>query len=347
MSSEAVSPGPQVTAEWIPLGQRLLERGLVSGQELERALDLQRRLGGRLGGILVRSGAISENTLMQVLAEQLRLPLVGDDLRKPSEESIAAFLLSTPINTDWFVEEQLVVWEEGEQLLFAARDPLSPSIRETLGYFYPERSIQAVLCRSQDLDGWLEHSLDLARQGADRHAYGSEDIRYLRELAEEAPVVELVNNVMSQAMEKRSSDIHIEPREFDFRIRFRVDGVLHDQLSLPRERFAAVVSRIKLISAIDIAERRLPQDGRMSNPGQRYGARRAGLHLARGAWRIGGHAPVAEGARGVAPGPARDAPGPLAEDACMGSGTPRHHPGDRPHRIGQVHHALWRAGGNQ
>ena len=264
MSSEAVSPGPQVTAEWIPLGQRLLERGLVSGQELERALDLQRRLGGRLGGILVRSGAISENTLMQVLAEQLRLPLVGDDLRKPSEESIAAFLLSTPINTDWFVEEQLVVWEEGEQLLFAARDPLSPSIRETLGYFYPERSIQAVLCRSQDLDGWLEHSLDLARQGADRHAYGSEDIRYLRELAEEAPVVELVNNVMSQAMEKRSSDIHIEPREFDFRIRFRVDGVLHDQLSLPRERFAAVVSRIKLISAIDIAERRLPQDGRMS-----------------------------------------------------------------------------------
>ncbi|MDX4055133.1 type II secretion system protein, partial [Pseudomonas aeruginosa] len=92
MSSEAVSPGPQVTAEWIPLGQRLLERGLVSGQELERALDLQRRLGGRLGGILVRSGAISENTLMQVLAEQLRLPLVGDDLRKPSEESIAAFL---------------------------------------------------------------------------------------------------------------------------------------------------------------------------------------------------------------------------------------------------------------
>ncbi|WP_371351322.1 hypothetical protein, partial [Salmonella sp. M265] len=83
-------------------------------------------------------------------------------------------------------------------------DPLSPSIRETLGYFYPERSIQAVLCRSQDLDGWLEHSLDLTRQGADRHAYGSEDIRYLRELAEEAPVVELVNNVMSQAMEKRS-----------------------------------------------------------------------------------------------------------------------------------------------
>ncbi|MBH3953276.1 Flp pilus assembly complex ATPase component TadA [Pseudomonas aeruginosa] len=165
MSSEAVSPGPQMTAEWIPLGQRLLERGLVSGQELERALDLQRRLGGRLGGILVRSGAISENTLMQVLAEQLRLPLVGDDLRKPSEESIAAFLLSTPINTDWFVEEQLVVWEEGEQLLFAAREPLSPSIRETLGYFYPERSIQAVLCRSQDLDGWLEHSLDLDRLG--------------------------------------------------------------------------------------------------------------------------------------------------------------------------------------
>ncbi|MGA4814595.1 ATPase, T2SS/T4P/T4SS family [Pseudomonas aeruginosa] len=157
-----------------------------------------------------------------------------------------------------------MVWEEGEQLLFAARDPLSPSIRETLGYFYPERSIQAVLCRSQDLDGWLEHSLDLARQ------CGSARLRQRRhplpaELAEEAPVVELVNNVMSQAMEKRSSDIHIEPREFDFRIRFRVDGVpARPPRSLPRERFAAVVSRIKLISAIDIAGDGLPQDGRMS-----------------------------------------------------------------------------------
>ena len=125
-----------------------------------------------------------------------------------------------------------MVWEEGEQLLFAARDPLSPSIRETLGYFYPERSIQAVLCRSQDLDGWL--SIPWTWPGKVRIGTPmAADIRYLRELAEEAPVVELVNNVMSQAMEKRSSDIHIEPREFDFRIRFRVDGVLHDQLSLP------------------------------------------------------------------------------------------------------------------
>ncbi|MDT4802346.1 type II secretion system protein E [compost metagenome] len=264
MSSEFRPLAQQATAKWVPLGQRLLERGLVTQQELERALDLQRKLGGRLGGILVRSGALSENMLMQVLAEQLQMPLVGEHLPRPADEAIAGFLQSTPINTDWFVEEQVVVWEEGGQLLFAARDPFSPSILETLGYFYPERAARAVLCRSQDLDAWLEHSLILTRQDATQGSHGGDDVRHLREMAEEAPVVELVNNVMGQAIEKRSSDIHIEPREFDFRVRFRIDGVLHEQLSLPRERFAAVVSRIKLISAIDIAERRLPQDGRMS-----------------------------------------------------------------------------------
>ncbi|WP_342244288.1 GspE/PulE family protein [Pseudomonas sp. OTU5201] len=254
----------QALLQWRSLGQRLLERGLVNQQELDRALAMQRKVGGRLGGILVRSGALAESALLQVLAEQLQMPLVGEHLEPPSEQVITAFLQTSPINSDWFVEEQVVVWEDGEQLLFAARDPLSPSIPETLQYFYPGRAIRPVLCRAQDMDAWLERCLDLARQGAIQGGDGRDDVRHLREMAEEAPIVELVNNVMGQAIEKRSSDIHIEPREFDFRIRFRIDGVLQEQLNLPRERFAAVVSRIKLISAIDIAERRLPQDGRMS-----------------------------------------------------------------------------------
>lgn len=260
MSSDS-RPAP---VEWQSLGVLLLARDLVTQQELERALDLQSKVGGRLGSILVRSGAISENALLQVLAEQLQFPLIGEHLEPPSNQAIADFLQETPINFDWFVEEQLVVWKEKEELLFAARDPLSASILETLRHFYPERVIRPVLCRSQDLDAWLEQCHDLARQGASRWVDSHEDVRQLREMAEEAPIVELVNNVMGQAIERRSSDIHIEPRELDFRVRFRIDGVLQEQLSLPRERFPAVVSRIKLISSIDIAERRLPQDGRMS-----------------------------------------------------------------------------------
>lgn len=90
------------------------------------------------------------------------------------------------------------------------------------------------------------------------------DVQQLREMAEEAPVVELVSNLMAQAVEQRASDIHLEPEERIFAVRFRIDGVLHTRLQLPRDRFDAVASRLKLISGMDIAERRLPQDGRLS-----------------------------------------------------------------------------------
>src|SRR3984885_14884412 len=89
-------------------------------------------------------------------------------------------------------------------------------------------------------------------------------VLHLRELAEEAPVVELVSNTLSQSLNERASDIHIEPEERHFRIRYRIDGVLHTRLTLPRERFDAVASRVKLLSGMDIAERRLPQDGRIT-----------------------------------------------------------------------------------
>ena len=90
-----------------------------------------------------------------------------------------------------------------------------------------------------------------------------DDVALLRELAEEAPVVELVSNTLAQAVNEGASDIHVEPREQEFDIRYRVDGVLQTRLTMPRNRFDAVASRIKLISGIDIAERRLPQDGRI------------------------------------------------------------------------------------
>src|SRR5690606_33061249 len=91
----------------------------------------------------------------------------------------------------------------------------------------------------------------------------AQDVRQLRELAEEAPVVELVNNIFSMALEERASDIHIEPEPETFEVRYRIDGVLHNRRTLPKQRYYAVASRLKLVSGIDIAERRLPQDGRI------------------------------------------------------------------------------------
>lgn len=261
MCSERAAPP---TAE--RLGERLIRGGLVSAQEVERALDLQGRIGGRLGGILMRSGAISETVLLEVLTEQLQMPLVGKALDAPRAEELVATLEKSRIAPHWFLTEQVVLWEDAaDRLLVAARDPLDPAVRDVLRLFYPRREMLWVLCRAQDLDAWLrvleEHQ---QRDGWKSQLFAEDDVRHLREMAEEAPIVELVNNVIGQAIEKRASDIHIEPGEFSFQIRFRIDGVLQAQLTLPRERFAAVVSRIKLISAIDIAERRLPQDGRMS-----------------------------------------------------------------------------------
>ncbi|WP_069861292.1 GspE/PulE family protein [Pseudomonas citronellolis] len=267
MSSEPLADTvPAVVADARPLGQMLVERGLCNAQELERALELQARIGGRLGALLLRSGGVSEAALLEVLAEQLRLPLVGVDLEAPGNAELLAFLEATSIGVEWFVAEQVVVWNDAQGgLLVASRDPMASFVLEVLRYFHPGQSLRTVLCRSQDLDAWLELLKErLQQESREGLRFASDDIRQLREMAEEAPIVELVNNVMSQAVEKRASDIHIEPREFNFHIRFRIDGVLQSQLSLPRERFAAVVSRIKLISAIDIAERRLPQDGRMS-----------------------------------------------------------------------------------
>ncbi|WP_330970545.1 ATPase, T2SS/T4P/T4SS family, partial [Lysobacter sp. A3-1-A15] len=122
------------------------------------------------------------------------------------------------------------------------------------------RAVQYCLCRAQD----LERMLDALAQRGGLDGHDGSDVQHLREMAEEAPVVELVNNLMAQAVEQRASDIHLEPEERQFAVRFRIDGVLHSRLQLPRDRFDAVASRLKLISGMDIAERRLPQDGRMS-----------------------------------------------------------------------------------
>jgi len=262
MSSEAAPEVPRADL----LGQRLIRKGLVSAQEIERALELQSRIGGRLGAILMRSGAVSETVLLEELSEQLGMPVAGKGLPMPNSAMLVEALEASPIRPEWFLTEQVVIWQDpAGDLLVAARDPLEMGLRDVFRRFYPHQATQWLLCRSQDLDAWLRVVDEHAKQdGWKSRLFAADDVRHLREMAEEAPIVELVNNVIGQAIERRASDIHIEPGEFDFQIRFRVDGVLQSQLTLPRERFAAVISRIKLISAIDIAERRLPQDGRVS-----------------------------------------------------------------------------------
>lgn len=243
------------------LGDLLIAQGLVRATDLERALSLQEQMGGRLGALLVRTGALSEEQLLDVLSKQLALPLLGRDVSLPADPSTWHLPEGDGPSVDWMLDQQVLLWEdEAGQRSCASRDPLSPTLIEALAYALPSAPPRMVLVSAQVLDRALDV---LARRNTDAGS-PPHDVRHLRELAEEAPVVELVNNLLAQAVEQRASDIHLEPGEHAFHVRFRVDGVLYARLELPRERFDAVASRLKLIAGMDIAERRLPQDGRMS-----------------------------------------------------------------------------------
>ncbi|MEE4661432.1 MAG: ATPase, T2SS/T4P/T4SS family [Halieaceae bacterium] len=266
------------------IGELLLERGLIQDMDLRKALQLQANSRDRLGTLLVRSGAISEDALLPVLAEQLGMErLQGNDL--PDHAAVFEFVQQSEIQLDWFIDHKVALWpltprlseaggepaSDGEA--HAARiedmlvgcltpDPLNSFIRETLERFYGAGRVTYFLANQQQVESYADY---IRREHAVEDLFqGGDSARALAELAEEAPIIEFVNNMMSQALDAGASDIHVEPGDPNFAVRFRVDGVLHTRLKQPQDRFAAIASRIKLIAGLDIAERRLPQDGSLT-----------------------------------------------------------------------------------
>lgn len=243
------------------LGDILIERGAARPADVERALELQARMGGRLGSLLVRTGALSEDQLLEALGWQLGLPLLGREVTLPTDPAHWGLEDVPALGADWMLDRHVILWRSTDgRVCCASRDPLAGPLVEALEYALPGVPVVPVLAASQ----MMERVLDTLAQSGHEGIADGDDVRHLRELAEEAPVVELVNNLMAQAVEQRASDIHLEPGEHQFAVRFRIDGVLYSRLALPRERYNAVASRLKLISGMDIAERRLPQDGRLS-----------------------------------------------------------------------------------
>jgi len=241
------------------IGQMLLSRGLINQADLDKALVFQKQAKARLGAALVRLGAISEDSLLPVLAEQMGITLLDEENISVRGPDILRTIEQTGISPAWFAEQGLIVWEGADGVIHcASRNPANSFLQETMAQAAPNHSLIWHLVRTRDAE-WLAK---LVRPAQDSEL--TDDVAHLKELAEEAPVIELVNNVLAQATDENASDIHIEPEEHEFNIRFRVDGVLQTRATLPHERFAAVASRIKLISGLDIAERRLPQDGRIT-----------------------------------------------------------------------------------
>jgi len=243
------------------IGQILKEKGLISDEDLDKALSFQQQFGGRLGAILVRIGAISEKDVLACLSVQLGFEIIDKEDLPSSPEIYLNCLESTNIDTNWWLENDTLLWKDKNSIINCiSRDPVNSSLRESVSQEFENDNIKWLLASNRDLD----FILDTIRQDISLNKGNiSDDVAFLRELAEEAPVVEMVSNTLAQALNEGASDIHVEPRESDFDIRYRIDGVLQNRLTLPRNRFDAIASRIKLISGIDIAERRLPQDGRI------------------------------------------------------------------------------------
>jgi general secretion pathway protein E len=243
------------------LGEILIERKLISEEDLERALELQKERGDKLGKTLVDMGFVAMRDVLAALADQLGVPLVAID--GPPSVSTETEALSPR-----FLRQSrcLPVGRDDHTVTLAMADPLDvetiAAVRKCTGL-----KVNIVLAAEQEvLDAIDKYYGQSARGETDLLADGSEaseDLEHLRDMASEAPVIRQVNAVIAQAVEKRASDIHLEPFEKEFRIRYRVDGILYNQDPPPREMKAAMISRVKLMAKLNIAERRLPQDGRI------------------------------------------------------------------------------------
>src|SRR5881409_2834886 len=255
-----------ITALFRRLGEILVHERMTTPDVVEKALARARTTGERVGEALVALGAVKDDDVLRALAQQQNLAYLSRD-ELPSPLPIVKNL------SQKYLRQYVVcpVSVEGNVLTVATADPLNPVIVDDLAQstgltvkvvVSPADAIVEAIDRTYD---GVATPLQRIVEGMedDGGTDGDEDVNQLREQAFEAPVVRLVNLLIENAINAESSDIHIEPFEDTLRIRYRIDGILFDQESPPRRLQAAVTSRVKLMAEMNIAERRLPQDGRI------------------------------------------------------------------------------------
>ena len=234
------------------LGQILLENRKISQEDLEKALEVQKKFGGRIGTILINIGAITERDLLHSLAVQYDLPVLLDILEKEYELYLDKF------NKNLLQRYNICPIKLEDRIWILANDPLNLE-----GFLYIERILGRDFSIALTTSEVLEFLLSEERAQSEITITG-EDLEKIKELALEAPVIRLVNQIIIKAIEKNASDIHFEAFRDKLRVRLRVDGLLQTTDIIPNHLKLPVITRLKLISKMDISETRLPQDGRIS-----------------------------------------------------------------------------------
>src|SRR2546428_11971040 len=280
------------------LGEILVRENLISPQHLRQALDYQREHGGRLGYTLVKLGLVSDDTITAVLSRQYGIPSVNLELFNIDDSVLR--LIPQEVAQKYSV---LPLSRVGATLTLAMVDPTNVFAMDDIKFMtglnvepvvVAEASVQTAIAKYYSTSREIELAAvapDLSVEGLngngfsqadlvsldsldfDQESLASEvdvledndeiDLSSLTRMSEDAPVVRLVNVLLVDALRRGASDIHVEPYEKELRIRFRIDGVLYDVMHPPLKMRDALISRIKIMSKLDISEKRLPQDGRI------------------------------------------------------------------------------------
>jgi general secretion pathway protein E len=252
------------------LGEILKEDGLLSEERLFEALEVQREKGGRIGEILLQKGAIREEDLLKALGEQYGLAILpGISLDGLDTD----FTHHIPIQ--FLKKYKMVPVVSNEGVYVAINDPMLFQPLDDIRMILDRDDIKTALATQSSILSAINFAYDISSDSAeqviqDMHEEDSEKIISaveetgdLLDNTSDAPIIKLVNLMLSQAVKAKASDIHIEPYQKKLKIRHRVDGVLYDMLSPPKHIQATLVSRVKIMARLNIAEKRLPQDGRI------------------------------------------------------------------------------------
>ena len=250
------------------LVEKLVEQKLISEEEMERVVKLREEQQAPLTRLIVELGLLSEDDLLPVLRDHFDLPLVS---LKDQPATPLPIEFYSGIGEFLKVARMVPVRIEGRDLLVATTDPLDLSRLHALEVAAGIR-VKPVLAKEKEITARIEAlfangaSSDSSQPSVAREIEGAvdeEDVAHLRDMASEVPVIRLVNQMLVRALESRASDVHIEPFENQLKVRYRIDGILQEVEAPPRQLKAAVISRLKILAQLNIAERRLPQDGRI------------------------------------------------------------------------------------